>query len=336
MNKLLHRHLTFSTIFVNMPKMQQLANILGAKQKLLLIGLPPHITILANFEQLKLEMLETRDEILSGVDAELNRRCIGSQSQFDKEEILAKMDALHIDLLKRVDILGQNSATAVLWNSRVVLDDFADEFLVSDPDEDCPQPLTIVETSATKRRKFQFFYLAGKISCLPKEFVFPHMTLCTLITSLFCGNPCIKTLPFRFLKECNLKEKHLKRVFRKMRAMFDVVIEGTKKANAWTTVQTSGAWDVPIALHLYESVLPLFEYQTNNAGHNIHWNEQMSWRTVYNLYLKKGKKFTINLDGATADEEGVANDGGIVVIKPMEWLCFFFCFFSQVWEKVGT
>jgi len=51
-------------------------------------GLPPHITILANFEQLKLEMKETRDTILNEVEAELNRRRIGSQSHFDKEDIL--------------------------------------------------------------------------------------------------------------------------------------------------------------------------------------------------------------------------------------------------------
>jgi hypothetical protein len=34
-------------------------------------GLPPHITILAIFEQLKLEMKATRDTILTGVEAVL-------------------------------------------------------------------------------------------------------------------------------------------------------------------------------------------------------------------------------------------------------------------------
>ena len=93
----------------------------------------------------------------------------------------------------------------------------------------------------------------------------------------------------------------------------DAVIEGAKKVNAWT-VQPSGTWDVPMAMQLYESVLPLFEYRTN-AGHHIRRNEQMSWRTVYNLYLKKGKKFAMDLDGATADEAGVV-DGGVA--EPME------------------
>ncbi len=57
-------------------------------------GLPPHITILAYFKQLQLEMKATRDTILTGVEEELDKRCIGSQSRFDKEEILARMDEL--------------------------------------------------------------------------------------------------------------------------------------------------------------------------------------------------------------------------------------------------
>ncbi len=98
-------------------------------------GLPPHITILENFKQLKLEMKATRDTILNGVEAELDKRGIGSQSHFDKEEILARMDELHNELLKKVDICGRSSATA-LGNVQVG-NGVSDEFLVSgDGDKD--------------------------------------------------------------------------------------------------------------------------------------------------------------------------------------------------------
>ncbi len=65
-----------------------------------LTGLPPHITIMANFELLKVEMEETKNTIFSGVDAELDKRHIGSQSYFDKEEIISWMLLLHSKLLK--------------------------------------------------------------------------------------------------------------------------------------------------------------------------------------------------------------------------------------------
>ncbi len=77
-----------------------------------LTGLPPHITIMANFEQLKIEMKETKNAILSGVEAALDKRHIGSQSYFDKEEIISRMLSPHNKLLKKVDVCVCSSAIA--------------------------------------------------------------------------------------------------------------------------------------------------------------------------------------------------------------------------------
>jgi hypothetical protein len=59
---------------------------------------------MANFEQLKIEMEETNNTILSRVEAELDKRHIGSQRYFDKEEIISCMLLLHNELLKKVDV----------------------------------------------------------------------------------------------------------------------------------------------------------------------------------------------------------------------------------------
>jgi hypothetical protein len=64
-----------------------------------LICLPPQITILENFEQLMIEMEAPKNAILSGVEAELDKRHIGSQSYFDKEEILSWMILLYNKVL---------------------------------------------------------------------------------------------------------------------------------------------------------------------------------------------------------------------------------------------
>ncbi len=76
-------------------------------------SLPLHITILANFQQLIIEMESTKTAILSGVEVELDRRWIGSQSHFDKEEILARMLSLHTKLLKKVDLCVHTSSKAL-------------------------------------------------------------------------------------------------------------------------------------------------------------------------------------------------------------------------------
>ena len=81
-------------------------------------------------------------------------------SHFDKEEILARMNELHNELLKKVDICGQSSATA-LRNIQVG-NGISDKFLVSnDGDKSFSLPLTIVEESASKSRRFQFFFSVG-------------------------------------------------------------------------------------------------------------------------------------------------------------------------------
>jgi hypothetical protein len=56
---------------------------------------------MANFGQLKIEMEETKNTILSGMEAELDKRHIGSQSFFDNEEIISWMLSRHNELLKK-------------------------------------------------------------------------------------------------------------------------------------------------------------------------------------------------------------------------------------------
>ena len=52
-------------------------------------GLPPHVSILAKLEGLKVELHWAKNQIIDGVKEDLNGRCLGSQSYFDKEEIIA-------------------------------------------------------------------------------------------------------------------------------------------------------------------------------------------------------------------------------------------------------
>ncbi len=146
-----------------------------------LTGLPPHITIMANFEQLKIEMEETKNAISSGVEAESDKRHIGSQSYFDKEEIISWMLLLHNELLKKVDVCVCSSAIA-LQNPPRDDDDCFDEILVNVEEEAAGKSLTIVPTNSDT--KFHFFYSQGEVKCLPNDFVFPHMTLCARVT---CG-----------------------------------------------------------------------------------------------------------------------------------------------------
>ena len=64
------------------------------------------MNILVQVEGLKVELEETSEKIISGVKAELDGRRLGSQSYFDKEEIIAKIGELHVELLQKMDIVS--------------------------------------------------------------------------------------------------------------------------------------------------------------------------------------------------------------------------------------
>ncbi len=116
---------------------------------------------------------------------------------------------------------------------------------------------------------------------LLNDFVFHHMGLCALVVSWLCRNPCQKTLPMRLLVPANLKNRSMKNEHWKMNVLTSAVITGAQQMGVWDG--RNGAWDVPWAMQLYDSVQPLFEYPSLTS---TCWSEQISWRTVYNLYIK--------------------------------------------------
>jgi hypothetical protein len=68
------------------------------------------VSILVQVEGLKVVLEEMSDKIISGVKPDLDGRRLGSQLYFDKEEIIAKIGELHIELLWKVDIVRRRAS----------------------------------------------------------------------------------------------------------------------------------------------------------------------------------------------------------------------------------
>jgi hypothetical protein len=96
-----------------MHERQQQSGSHGTRQLPSFTGLPPHVSILAQIESLKVALEEAKDSIIGGMKADLDGRRLGSQSYFDKEEIIEKMGELHNELLRRVEVVGRRLATAL-------------------------------------------------------------------------------------------------------------------------------------------------------------------------------------------------------------------------------
>ncbi len=162
-------------------------------------GLLPHVSILAQLQQeLKAAIKKFQQEIVKGVKNDLDGRRLGSQSYFDKEEIIQKMGVLHAELMRKVDIVGQQSSTAVqACREELDFGSSATEVTLCGGDDqggasdisaltNTSTTITIVEPSHGKR--FMYVYLEGSFSHLHQEFVFPVMILSALIICWFCGN----------------------------------------------------------------------------------------------------------------------------------------------------
>ena len=74
---------------------------------------------------------------------------------------------------------------------------------------------------------------------------------------------------------------------RKMKGMIAAVVEGANQVMEmdWH----NGVWDIQRALQLYGGVKHLFAYPSKST--QCRRNDQISWRTVYNIYMKNGKTF---------------------------------------------
>jgi hypothetical protein len=90
----------------------------------------------------------------------------------------------------------------------------------------------------------------------------------------------------------------MKNEHRKMKGLMAAVIAGANQVEMEMDC-VFGAWDIPRALQLYGVVKELFAYPSKST--QTRRNDQISWRTVYNIYLKNGATDTAivedDLDG---------------------------------------
>ena len=197
-------------------------------------SLPPHVVILATCEDLKFELAKAKGGIIQDIKDDLDSRCIGSQSHYDKEEIIRKMGALHDALLEKIARVGSGYASYAPQSDDYGED--ADVVLqqVSDNNDVTCATNTITMVEPDDGQRFQFFYRkGGTVSRLPEGSVFPRMTFATLLTSWFCGNQSKKRIPFKLLRAIELENKCKKFQLCKMRTLIEAVIAGAKRVGVW-------------------------------------------------------------------------------------------------------
>ncbi len=120
------------------------------------------------------------------------------------------------------------------------------------------------------------------------------MTLCTLITSWYCGNESTKTVPFKMLRATEIKNKKERYKLSQMKVlMLAVEMEiAAERAGVWQDLTQRGSWDVGSTVRLYDSTHRFFTYRSKTKRRN----EQISWQTVYNLFKMNKKVLAIDVE----------------------------------------
>ena len=259
-------------------------------------GIPPHVSILVQIEGLKAALEDTSHKIISGVKADLDGRRLGSQSYFDKEEIIAKIGELHAELMRKVDIVSRRASITVQQGR----DECAGVEITSGGAAGSSgsvvsslssyEPITLVDESDGK--KFQFFYSSGSVGRVPPDFVFPKMSLMTLITNWYAGNEGMKMVPYKLLQAKEIKNKKERYKLSKMKKLMFAVEIAAKRVGTWDALCRKGAWSVGSTVRLFESVNHFFQYRSTGSRRN----GTISWQTVFNLFEQHGRVFAIDLE----------------------------------------
>jgi hypothetical protein len=252
-------------------------------------GIPPHISLLAQVEQLKIEMAKNRDDILAGFKSDLDGRQIGSQNYFDKETVCALITEMHNDMTSRFDNFGKNAANIIRECSGV--DDVVLQHTRGNTATE--STVTMMDPNGGAHKFQVFFGKNGIISRVPSNFMFPEMTLCTLITFWFCGNPRMKIVPLKMISAREIANEKERPKLTKIKAMMQAVQLGATKLGV--SMEYNGVWDIAASVRLFETVEPLFNYPAMNG--KVRRCNQISWITVHNLYTKDfRKKFATEVD----------------------------------------
>ena len=125
--------------------------------------------LLVEVERLKRELNKQAEIIVSGLKQELNDRSVGGMA-FEAKELLSEIK----DLLK-------NSQNSTLSSQGSIED--GNDYLVAEVETE-----TTTVSTKTTRRKLQLYTHTGRPVLLPKDNIFPKLTLATLITAWHCGN----------------------------------------------------------------------------------------------------------------------------------------------------
>ena len=247
-------------------------------------GIPPHVTLLVQMEIMQEELRELKRSINENINDELNHCGIGS-NQFNTQRLEDMISNLNDNVMKQME--QHREETMVNWRvlqereERDIPYDLLDEEMEEGEELDVgvgmegdsvgvqyprvPPAMHQVETTNTnsndgrgrrKKRKIIPYLVKGKLSLLPRDFVFPKMTCQQLVHNWFIPNNALKIVSYRRLSFNDVQHVPNGKDTRQKMGRFMAVVEKYARMencwfNEWDAAKVTTMWNAVGNKHIY-------------------------------------------------------------------------------------
>lgn len=242
--------------------------------------------LMVEIQEIRREVKDSADKLFADICAELDKRKIGGEGFMDTKVILEEMRRSHADLDAKLQEMHDKFAggTSDIRHGEGGMDVNGDVFELhvddgDDADEKCM--VSVIEKGSLN----SYCYWDGKFRRLPKNFTFPSLSLSGLITRWYVRNSVKNIPPYRLLTAVDLETTKLKKAHNHMTKLMKAVEIAAKEVGKWKGLR-GNEWNVLEALALFDGIKHFFHYR--KADDRVRRHPELRWRTVGELYRKKG------------------------------------------------
>jgi len=229
-----------------------------------LTGIPPHILVLAQLDSLTRSQLTIADEVVTRIKEELDNRDIGGG--YHASRLISEMNESHskiIDSISEVKAIALSAALSPAGS----------------------------EGHRDGSRSGAYHCYDGKFHRLPKGWIFPQLKLQPFIVMWLVGSVKTGVPPLKTLKACDVAHlgKRSRKTLCEMRKFAGAIEKAGRIVGLWKT-DPDDKWDLKSATDLFHGIFKFFCFRGNKSLAFQRRYEALSWKTIYNHYLRNGKR----------------------------------------------
>ena len=273
-------------------------------------GVPPHVLLMAELEELKIKFDALQNSIKSDMKDALDERGVGG-SEFHTNSILEAIKVSETKMLSSYSkeipsLVSEESGTLVITDENNALDNVNEG--ISDIDlanggniqDECvalvnKRTRTIQEALLSSRR-LKMGYHNGRLQVLPPKWTFPKMNVKQLVDNWYVGSKKHCVPPLKLLEPLHVQHLGTSKNKNQGRAKLRQMKLIMSKIEEYATIE--GVYDGNPAKWTSEYCTKLWENVGSKYINSIYRGNrtvEMSWKTLYNK-MQKAKVFVNNDD----------------------------------------